>query len=238
MSKAIFEDTELINLAYCDSNGNARISNILAIAQLISEKHCISLDMDYNYFVNKGKAFLLAKLSLDISRLPKGNEKITLRTHAYLPNRAIYNRCTDFIDTQGNVIIKLDSRWTLVDIATHRICRGLPEDIVFPFDEPMKQEDFRCLRPTEKTFLHNLKVLPHMLDVNCHVNNTVYADIVFDAVYNILPITSTPKRFEIYYHNEAKLNDEISVYYQKIDNVLYISGEVNEKKCFETVIKY
>ena len=236
MSKAKFSCNEKINFAYCDENANVRISNILAMAQQISEDHCDFLGMGYGYFKEKGKAFLLAKLRLNIARLPRGGELIKINTHAFLPNRAIYTRITDFCDENGEVIASLDSRWTLVDIDSHKICRRLPEDIPLPFDDAEDFKDFRSIRNTNPQHIFDVEVRPHQLDVNSHVNNTVYADMVFDVAYKVLPKNYDVKEFQIYYHNEARLGDIIAIGYEIIDNTLYVEGKIGEKSCFEAVM--
>ena len=90
---------------FCDMFYNMPLSYMLKEAQQISGEHCETLGIGNDYMKGIGKAFLLAKLKVDIARQPKGGEEITIKTVPYLPRMFAYPRFTYFMDQQGNTLV-------------------------------------------------------------------------------------------------------------------------------------
>lgn len=233
MSGKTFEMSRSVSQAYCDHRWEAKLSYLLATAQQISMEHCDSLGIGGSYFRDRGYAFLLAKLRIDIAAPIVGGQVLQLTTRPNLPVRAQYRRLTDFASSGGELLAAMDARWVLVDIESRRLMRRLPEGVEMPFLEPEELSDFRPSPPAELERCEDVTVRYSMLDINQHVNNTVYADMVQNLLGELLLGGKRIASFEIFYHREALYNDVITLWRSLEDERFFVRGCVGDSVCFE-----
>ncbi|MEG0852288.1 MAG: thioesterase [Angelakisella sp.] len=233
MAEKTYKKKQLVEYAFCDHRGEARLSYLLAMAQQISMEHCDSAGVGGSFFYDRGAVFLLAKLRLDIPRTPKGGELLELHTRPNLPVRAQYRRCTSFSTQDGELLCDMDSRWVLVDIESRRVLRRLPEGVELPFLDAEEISDFRPFFPKEFTLREKLTVRYSMLDVNNHMNNTVYGDIVANLLEHRLLGEERLRSVEIFYHREALPGDVLTLWSCEEENRFFIRATVGETVCFE-----
>lgn len=234
MPEKTFEMQQSVEYAYCDHRGEARLSYLLAMAQQISMAHCDSGGVGGDFFRDRGTAFLLAKLRLDIPRTPRGSEQLTLFTRPNLPVRAQYRRLTSFSAQDGELLCSMDSRWVLVDIASRHLLRRLPEGIELPFLEAEELPDFRqSLPPDDLTLREEISVRYSMLDINNHMNNTVYGDIISNLLESRLLSGKRIRSVEIFYHNEALFGDKLQLWCSDTEDEFFIRANNGAAVCFE-----
>lgn len=233
MADKTYEMKQTVGYAFCDPNGQARLSYLLAMAQQVSMEHCDSAGVGGWFFHEHGMAFLLAKLRLEIPRTPRGGEKLTLFTCPNLPVRAQYRRCTDFSAANGELCCRMDSRWVLVDIESRRVLRRLPDGINLPFLDAEELVDFRPSPPPNLTLQEEVAVRYSMLDVNNHMNNTVYGDIITNLLSRQLTQGKRILSIEIFYHREALPGDSLAMWCDENENSFFIRGMIGEVVCFE-----
>ena len=71
----------------------------------------------------------------------------------------------------------------LVDPETHRVLRRPPEGLVFPFGDWVDEEqDLSILRAENPSPAGNAAAVYSRVDINGHLNNTYYGDILCDAL--------------------------------------------------------
>lgn len=224
----------VVTEAYCDPHHQARLSWMLAAAQQISMEHCTSAGIGGSYFRDRGLVFLLAKLHLDIYRIPSGGEEVELFTQPNLPHRAQFRRATRFTATDGSLLAEMDARWVLVDIASRQILRRLPADISLPFLDAEPLPDLRPALPAgELQRCDEVPVRYSMLDINGHVNNAVYGDLVCNLLEGRLLAGERLRSVDIFYHREALPGSTITLYKQEEGNRFFVRGSVGDSVCFE-----
>ena len=126
-------------------------------------------------------------------------------------------------DVNGNVVIKGESQWVILNIESRKIVTESNVNNVFdtycedkPFGEKMSRiSDF------ENADIH-YSVLPSQndIDINGHVNNTKYADFINEA----LDKDALIKRFEIEYKKEILLNQNIDIFGKHENNIYTVKG--------------
>lgn len=233
MSEKTYRHTRPIEYAFCDHRGDARLSYLLAAAQQISMEQCDLLGIGGGHLHSLGVAFLLAKLKLDIPKTPHGGEQVELFTQPHLPTRAQYRRCTDFTAADGGLLARMDARWVLVDIQSRRLLRRLPEGLAMPFLDAEELQDFRPAPPEVQTPAEEAVVRCSMLDINGHMNNAAYGDLIMNLLEPRLLADKRISSVEIYYHREALAGDKILLYLGGEGDSFYIRGMINEQCCFE-----
>ena len=121
--------TEQFRVMDCDCDMNHRLTAgaFLRLAQQISTDQCESIGMNDDFYRQNHAVFLLAKQALQVDRVPRGGEVLTLVTMPEQCKRAVFKRVTEARDEKGERVALLDSRWVLVDTDTRRILRRPPQ---------------------------------------------------------------------------------------------------------------
>ena len=229
---------KMIQVGYTQGDINARMkpSNILREAQQIALEHCAELGFDSAAMMAHKRMFVLAKLRMDVQRMPLQGEWVKVRTCAHAPKRLVYQRVTTFETAEGEVLVTVDSRWTMLDTQTWRITREtLPEleEKMLPVQE---FEDIRIPAMEYTDEKPSVNVRYTMLDINHHVNNAVYADWVQDALEAEMLGGQQVKSMQLLYHREAKAGSVVRIYHALADGVHYLRGEHDGGYCFDASV--
>lgn len=233
MAEKIYKMSRTVAQAYCDHRHEARLSYLLATAQQISMEHCDSVDVGGTYFHERGLVFLLAKLHLELYHPICGGELLGLVTSPNLPHKAQYRRLTDFCSADGRLLATMDARWVLVDIDSRRLLRRLPEGIELPFLDAEELVDIRPALPAEMEQCDEVRVRYSMLDINGHMNNTVYGDLVANQLEQQLMDDKRITSVDIFYHREALLGDLVTLWRSFAGERFFVKGCVGDSVCFE-----
>lgn len=229
-----------VNSHDTDKNGNVRPSVMLRYlheaANIQFENTHPTLD-ELRY--NEKKAFLLSRASLSIKRQLRAFEQIEAITWAGGGRAASFYRCGK-IQVGGETVAELVSVWALLDLTTGRLCRvkdtalGMESLEEFPLEIPTS---FRFPEGIVLCEVGKRKIMNSDIDLNRHMNNTNYPDMLCDYI----PSMENMKvcEFRINYVHEAVLGEELTVYHGEFDGVQYIrtlrgDGSVNAEACFVT----
>lgn len=232
----IYEEEFMVHQSECDPWNRMTPGAVLRRAQEISTVQCEGLGVDNVMYQKTHTLFLLSRISLEVNRMPARGERLVLQTRPYNMNRALFQRVTALMDKEGNTLCEADSRWVLVDTGTRRILRKPPEGFVNPFTEPQGPEG------------HDMKMPPHqeplprcsqraaytMCDINGHINNTRYADLVCDLLPTEKLKQGPVRKMLLFYHSEIRLGEEFAVLGAAAgQNGFYFVAEEGGKKSFE-----
>ena len=233
--------TEPFRVTDCDCDMNRRLTPgaFLRMAQQISTDQCVGQGMDDAFYRENHAVFLLAKLALQVERMPENGEVLTLTTMPEQPRRAVYKRVTEARDEKGARVALLDSRWVLVDTDTRHILRRAPEAFnAFPFAQEVPFTlDVTVRKPEEVQPAGSVRATYSRCDSNGHMNNTRYADAAADALPLEVLRTGAVKSLVIAYHNELPAGESSAlVRGRNGDGSWYVAGQrADGKPCFEAV---
>ncbi len=225
-----------------DHHGNAKPGALLRYGQQIATMHAEAAGLNDELYAATHTAYVLAKLALHIDRTPRVDETLTVTTRPERCKRAVNKRITFFYDAAGQQIAVLDSRWVLIDTDKRLILRKHPEafndcwaeDV--PFELPMKMvkaapED--CAPAGEYTATYS------RCDMNGHMNNTRYVDILCDALpWNVWD-EGEARDLKVYYHREVPRGASFALLQaQTGEKQYYFCGQREEKAAFEASITF
>lgn len=211
-----------------------RLSALLRWQQEVGERHVINYQMDWESLAAKGMAFVLARGCGVIHRLPRSGEPVRLETWSDHIQGAQFYRGYRLLDEAGNRLTESMAAFALVDVATHRLLRpngtelnGLPTAV---------QESGCPLPPALKktpvlTPVGEWKVPHSAVDLNRHLNNTVYADLLTDFLPADLREQS-PRTYALYYLTEAKEDEVLTLHYGREGDDHYVEARSGDKRCF------
>lgn len=225
----------------CDFNDIMKVSSIMRNAEQISEEQCDELGLTKDFYNKTHTAFLLAKVSIDLYKPMKPGDNIKIITKPFMPVRAVYTRHTEFYNEQGEKTAFVDAKWVLVDTKTRRIMRRFPEEFNFPFEAHLEQEnnikidkiDFGERKST-------VEITYSKMDINGHMNNANYADVVCDNIPLDEFKNGNLKNMTISYHNEIMGGEkmDIVVASQQTPKRYYVLADNNGKCIFEAEVKF
>ena len=140
------------------------------------------------YLKEKGIAWVLNAWQIEINRLPRLSEYVTIGTVPYMLGGPLGLR-NFFMDTNdGERLAVANSIWTLFDFNKGVPCKVTPEIVdAYPLGEklPMKYRDRKIAIPTdgERYTAPDIEVMEHHLDTNNHVNNGQYIRMAIELLH-------------------------------------------------------
>ncbi len=195
----------------CDVHGHMMPGAFLRRVQQIATDQCTSLGLTQEVYQRTNTAFLLAKQAAEFYLPAKAGQSVRLITHPSPERRAVYNRYTELQAMDGTLLCASDSRWVLVDTKTRRILRCAPEGFPNVFAVPCEKTLDLSVVKAETQPCGMQTALYTRCDRNRHLNNTVYADIVCDAVPLESMLAHSVSRLVILYHQEVPMGESFQL---------------------------
>ena len=168
---------------YTDVTGYMRLSTLLRAMQDVAGQDSENLGFGKDKVFNVGRRWVISRIAGKIKHMPKCDEMIQIVTWAEKNKLFFYPRFTA-VTKNGETCLECDTIWAIIDAETRKPL--LPKDTGVIIDEApelektMKIESKVIVLPTTKSL--ERKVLFTDLDVNNHMNNTVYVDWAYDLL--------------------------------------------------------
>ena len=222
----IFQKTVHIPATAVDCFDRLKPSQILDYLQDVAGDHCALLGTDRQALTPRNLFWAVLRHRVQITRLPRAGEDITVETWPMPTTRTAYPRATAAYDAEGNVLFRCVSLWVLMDaekrtmvlpgnsgVEVNGIARGgeltVPGSMAL---KPLAQEDRRTVRFTD-------------LDWNGHMNNCRYLDWVTDTLPASFHESRSIKEFSVSYLSEAREGDAMTLHWElSPDGMLAVDG--------------
>ncbi len=209
----------------------------LRLQQEAGERHFREGGLDFEGVASLGMAFVVLQNNAVIYRRPSMGENITVKTWNRTIKGVRFYRCYRFEDEQGKVLIDSMATFALVDLHAHTMLRptAFPYTIKEQMFEHTCADAPRFKMPQEGVHCGTHTVKLSELDFNGHLNNTRYADIVFD--YLPQESCSNLQGFSIIFHHEAKQGDVLTLYSAEDEQGLYVQAINGDNPCFTALVR-
>lgn len=221
-----------------DFDRAASVSAIMRFMQDAANCHMEGAGPSYDELFDGGRAFIIARFALDLHAPLHSHDMISVETWAAPSRAASFNRCYRIIRGDEE-IARATSVWALLDVKNGALIRVEECGIDYGCDEAIETDApcrFRIPASAALREVGRHTVAYADVDVNRHMNNTNYADMLC----SFLPpahgrhaldgrrVTS----FSITYAAEAPLGGELAIYHAEMDGVHYFrttrgDGKVN-----------
>ena len=225
----------VVNQFECDFQNRMKLSAILRQVEQVSMENCNAIGVDAAMYERTHTAFLLGKLTVEVSGGLTVGDRVLLDTSAALPIRAVYHRYTG-LSRGGKEVAGVDTRWMLVDTQTRRILRRPPEEFHLPFlEQPERELDLALEKMDAGEPAGEVRAEYSRVDVNRHLNNAEYADVVLNALPDGCLTAGRVRKLTIYYHNELPMGGTMRLFRQTAKDGFLFRGIrlSDEKLCFE-----
>jgi medium-chain acyl-[acyl-carrier-protein] hydrolase len=208
-----------------------KLSVLLRICQETSGQNLELLGLSYEKMCADGLVFLLITNRAKIKRMPMHNELVTIKTHPRGVSGAQFYRDFEFY-SGDELLIDVMQTSIIADAETHKILRpkqffeyGIFSEVKVPAEEKVP----KIVVPDDLPFVGERPVRYSDLDYNCHMNNTIYGDIITDY----LPGGAAGRQYseiQINYITESTQGDVLKLYAGERDGRILMQG-VNERGC-------
>lgn len=226
-----------------DPYGRLKPAALLRYAQQIAMEHAFHIGLTDEVYARTHTAYVLAKLAVHFDRVPQVDETLTLLTQPQAVRRAVNKRITRVLDQNGEQAALIDSRWVVIDTQKRIILRKHPPEFDIapwaadvPAELPMKMQK----PPKEECQAVGVYTAGYSTcDMNGHLNNTRYVDMLFDG----LPLqelqTCTPRDLMVFYHKEVPLGGQFTLLRRQTGpHSWYFGGWLGEHCCFEATLTF
>ncbi len=179
MEQKILEKTIRLRVSECDMNNLWRPGAMMTEMQETAGEHSAAMGCGRNALLEKGLAWVVARMAFRVERYPAWGETVTLRTFHRPHRHRFFPRYFEILDGEGAAIARASSLWLLMDLETrqsvdaNRLDRPLTDnsDLAEPMPLP---GGIPRLEAAEEIIPRRAEYTD--LDANGHVNNTKYVD--------------------------------------------------------------
>lgn len=232
-----------------NTTGNLKPTVILQYLQETAEFQLKVQDMDYvDMYMKLHKAYVVSRMSIQIHQQLHKYDHITVRTWTGEDRGANFPRSFD-VYCGGQLAITAFSNWALIDTEKKTLVKRSEYDISnYAWGEKQELDipaRFKIPRDIEMSLAGIHHVSFNDTDINGHMNNAMYADVL----YNYIP---EPRSWDItsmnfHYRHEAPLNSDMEIHMStllppedmdpKADKIIYFQtftgeGRSNIEACF------
>lgn len=204
----------------CDRNNNLRILTLLNIFQDLADNNAAKLGFGLDFCLQNNMTWVGAAYSLEITRLPKIHESITVQTWPSATNKLSAYRDFEVFGEDGSLIIKASSQWLLLNLANKRPLpvadhlpkRQLLESRAIATDFPKIPE----ISSYDEVF--KFRVRFDDIDLNKHINNAVYILWATESVPQEFRLSHNPAKIDINFRKEGYMGEKIVVQTKMTEN--------------------
>ena len=239
MEPNFYTETATVLNADADFRSLLKPSALLRYVEQVSADHARTFGMTDQFFKDHGVAFLVGKQALKFDRVPQRAEKLTLLTRAEASRRGSVKRITTVTDAEGKQVAMVDCRWIVFSLAENRILREPGWTVEGFWNETVEGELPLQLHKCREGLASagEWTVRYSQCDLNGHLNNAFYLDLVCDAL-PLDVVRKGPVTFaSINYHREVPMGETVEVFYAPSAEGWYIIGKHNGQTSFESYLE-
>ncbi|UCD00130.1 MAG: hypothetical protein JSW66_09655 [Phycisphaerales bacterium] len=197
----------------CGVGGSVKIVSLVQYLQEVAALHAEQLGLGLEKMTELDGYWVLSNLRVEIARLPKWNEEITIRTWPSGYTRLIASREFVARDRNNRELFLAGSEWMVLDRQRSRPKNLFHLDLSLPrVGTKALPEKLNRLEPHDGCIsVHRLRVRHSSIDLNGHVNNTEYIRWGIDALGGELEASGDIRCVQATYLSEVFEDDELDI---------------------------
>ena len=223
-----------INFLQCYPNGYLKYTDLCNILQLTAGVHSelggISfLDMQVNH-----QAWVLSRMRVEIKRLPKWGEIVSVKTWINSLENSRSVRCLELY-IGDEKIVGCETFWAVFNTKTRR-----PEALAlahehfekYPNDKATEIQLSKIDTTFDKNTISEKSILLSDLDIVNHANSVKYLEWCLDCIDSQFVLNQNIESFEMNYLKEVSLGEIITIDKSSSDNPMTFLVNSGSKICF------
>ncbi len=242
--KEILEINHIIKREECEPDKIMRISSLMQLFQDAAEEHSDILGFHRNIlYKNYGAIWMLGRIWIKLYRPLLEGETLLIRTWPRtVGNGATVYRDFDLI-INDELCGEAVTAWVVTNFATRTILRPSSVKEVTEASVPdrsiMKDKVLGKIKsPAEMNILMDREITSQDIDINGHMNNVRYADIISEALKKESSCEHWISEIQINYSAECLCGERIAVVAGKSNGMEIIKGlDSRGKSRFEAAVR-
>ena len=189
-----------------DMNGHIKLPDVILLSLQVSGMQSIELGVsDKTILEEHNLVWIITDYDIEVVRLPRFAEEITIETEALSYNRLFCYRRFTIYDEAGQEIIRMLATFVLMDRDSRKVHAVEPE-IVAPYQSDFDKKLIRGPKYAnlEEPVSKDYHVRFYDLDMNGHVNNSKYLDWIFEVMGADFLTQYIPKKINLKYVKEVR----------------------------------
>ena len=189
-----------------DMNGHIKLPDVILLSLQVSGMQSIELGVsDKTILEDYNLVWIITDYDIEVVRLPRFAEEITIETEALSYNRLFCYRCFTIYDESGQELIHMMVTFVLMDRDSRKVHAVEPE-IVAPYQSDFDKKLIRGPKYAnlEEPISKDYHVRFYDLDMNGHVNNSKYLDWIFEVMGADFLTQYIPKKINLKYVKEVR----------------------------------
>lgn len=216
-------------------DSRATVRSLYNYMQAAADEHSRSLGTSLNDFADKKLTWVYSRYYTQIFELPRIYDRIVCETWRSGFTGNFVKREFKILRSNGEKLIEAAASLALIDVIKRKPVE-IPDYIKEQLEPERGEAVAYSFPPIEKIksydYIYSLKVRREDIDINRHMNNASYAQILFESVIDNVKNGCELKSMDINFRGEAFAGDMLECMVKKIDSGIYlhkiISGD--EKK--------
>jgi len=223
-----------INFLQCYPNGYLKYTDLCNIIQLTAGVHAEMGGISFSDMQVHHQAWVLSRMRVEVKRLPKWKEVVTVKTWINSLEKSRSIRCLEvFIGNEK--IVGCETFWAVFNTQTRR-----PENLAlahehfekYPNDKATAVQVSKIDTSINKSFISEKLVLFSDLDIVNHANSVKYLEWCLDYYEPKLLLKQSIQSFEMNYLKEVSLNETLTIERSDVHNSTTFTVQSKEKICF------
>lgn len=210
---SLFKQDWEINFLQCYPNGYLKYTDLCNILQLTAGTHAELGGISFSDMQEYNQAWVLSRMRVEIKRLPKWRDVVTVKTWINSLENSRSVRCLELY-LGDEKIAGCETFWAVFNTNSRR-----PENLALPNEHFEKYPNLKAVATNfskitisdERQFINSKKVMLSDLDIVNHANSVKYLEWCLDCVDYEIINKQEIQNFEMNYLKEVALGDEISI---------------------------
>lgn len=223
-----------ITFLQCYPNGYLKYTDLCNILQLTAGVHAEIGGISFSDMQVNHQAWVLSRMRVEIKRLPKWRDVVTVKTWINSLENSRSIRCLELY-IGDEKIIGCETFWAVFNTKTRR-----PEPLALPHQHFEKYPDDKATEiqfskidtNIDKTFITEKTVLLSDLDIVNHANSVKYLEWCLDYTDANFLLSQAVESFEMNYLKEVSLDETVSIERSNLANPMTFTVSAADKICF------
>ena len=229
-----------INFLQCYPNGYLKYTDLCNILQFTAGVHAELGGISFSDMQEHHQAWVLSRVRVEIKRLPKWRDVITVKTWINSLENSRSIRCLELY-VGDEKIVGCETFWAVFNTQTRR-----PENLSLPHEHFEKYPNDKATEiqfskidtSIDKTFVTEKTILLSDLDIVNHANSVKYLEWCLDCVEPKLLLNQKVESFEMNYLKEVSLEDTIIIEKSNLEKPMVFTVNANNKTSFALQLNF
>jgi acyl-ACP thioesterase len=243
---SFFEQSKLVNAYDVDINNKLKLNTLFNFLQDVASTHADSLRLGFKDLIVNDLGWVLSWAKVQIEEDSKFGETIKIRTWPKCRYKLFSMREFIVYNNSGKVLYRISTAWLLINVKTKRITdiKNLPQQIYYQPDQyAINEFPEKISSEKKKGILFNKKIRYTDLDINQHVNNTRYIEMILDCYSAEYHKNNHLKNLTVSFISESFYDDELEIkiapdgFKEKHDVIEGINKKTS-KQVFQAIVEW